>query len=1426
MLVGRMARVLLEGVAVLLEIAVVAGPGVRSGPAGNAVPPATELSVAWPPGSAPTGGSLDAALSQRWAGAAFTVAGERLATLQPGIPPLVDGAVVVAWPGGGAAAGAAAAGAAGAPPQPAVAVLAVCSGPGAGAVFALHRGAYTLGRGRCRLPIADPALSRHHGTLVVGSHSITLTPAPGSSGFWLLHGVGGAMSPRRLRRWSPRRVRWSRPAGGARRGVFARRRPGSVGRGPAAAGPAPIELKIGQRVACGNSTFELRFQEPQGTAGPAGTGTAKAGAPPAGSGAMLLDATALDPIEVPHAGGSGRGRAALMAAGFLPLVLGVVFALTTGSWMFLAFSAMGAVTVLVPLLGGSGRRKELRLAVAGAARRDGERLASAFPDAAALALGREWRAVPTIRPPGLGLAVRLGTAPGPAALTLAPADPSFRPPAADSRPVCLPLGGTARHVCGPASVAAPLLNYMLMQLDAAGIRVVVLGGAGTLPLEARLLPLTTLAMSTEAALAALAQAPMRAGTLPPGNPGASVPADTPGTSAVLIVLGRSIDARLATVPGVQAILVSDSPGPGAAAVLHVSGSRATGTLAGTAFTPDGVPDAVFAAHARRRALSCALGNGGPGTQPAPPSGGALAPNDLPSAELDSAAVRQRWRQAAGQPLQPVPIGRSSDGPMFFDFMRDGPHLLLGGTTGSGKSEFLRTLVGSLAMAHSPAELQFVFIDFKGGAGLGVMGRLPHTSSLITDLGGHGMARTLASLRAELRRRESALAEVEAADSNAYRALRRGQGGGAAAIAHLVIVVDEFRVLVDQHPDTMAELMRIAAVGRSLGIHLVMATQRPQGALNADIRANVTTSICLRVQSALDSVDVIGDGAAAAISVATPGRAYISRAGGTPQEFQSATLRLPEGDRSGLPVVCMAADSLGSLGASAAGGIQGSDPAGVAALLGCAWRDCAAEPGGAAPAVVAPDLPSTVPLTGRAGSGDGPEGSVGGQLLLGAVDVPESQSLQPLLWQPCVQSHMALFGTVQETSAALGLVVHQLLVSGRTRPHDAPSPAVYLMDGDGSLATHAQNPRVGAHVTPGQLRTAARLVERLLEHSRSTPAPMVLCVSDWGRWVAALRNSPWHAAEDGLGELVRFSPGTMVVAVGGGRELLAAPFLAAVPNRMYLTHGSHAESTALWPRLPEFSPLPGRAALTGPINEFPGTDHGSVTLPHVAQLGTPVAPDCSSGADHGCAGVQGTVERVGAPRLQLRDIPRQLSRAELLQASAGRLPEPAPGSSTVRLLLGLGGDGLDPVVAAVRPGSVLAVVGGPGSGKSSFIRSVEQVHTARAASAGLSAGPSAAIHWMDDAELLSPQEIAAATLSLAAGGIIVAAFSHPGPALSRLPLEWGLRTIQQGVVVMPQRSSDAEIFGVRLETMGTEPQGRAVLLERGRSSWFQFPHDSN
>ncbi|GAB3164822.1 hypothetical protein GCM10027059_21580 [Myceligenerans halotolerans] len=226
----------------------------------------------------------------------------------------------------------------------------------------------------------------------------------------------------------------------------------------------------------------------------------------------------------------------------------------------------------------------------------------------------------------------------------------------------------------------------------------------------------------------------------------------------------------------------------------------------------------------------------------------------------------------------VPLGRATTGTVTWDLVTDGPHLLVAGTTGSGKSELLRALVLGLALQHPPQHLILGLIDFKGGAGLGALTGLPHVVGQVTDLDAALAARALAGLRAELRRRKAVLAEQGVAD---VAALAPG------VVPRLVVVVDEFRALTDELPELLPGLVRIAAQGRSLGVHLVLATQRPAGAVSADVRANVTARLALRVTDPLESRDVVDCPDAAALPVDRPGRAVLRIGSGTPAVLQCA-----------------------------------------------------------------------------------------------------------------------------------------------------------------------------------------------------------------------------------------------------------------------------------------------------------------------------------------------------------------------------------------------------------------------------------------------------------------------------------------------------------------------------------------------------------
>ncbi|MDH6217773.1 FtsK/SpoIIIE domain-containing protein [Streptomyces pseudovenezuelae] len=247
------------------------------------------------------------------------------------------------------------------------------------------------------------------------------------------------------------------------------------------------------------------------------------------------------------------------------------------------------------------------------------------------------------------------------------------------------------------------------------------------------------------------------------------------------------------------------------------------------------------------------------------------------------AVAARWRMG-GQSTMAV-IGESYDGPFGIDLRRDGPHGLIAGTTGSGKSELLQTIVAALAVANTPENMTFVLVDYKGGAAFKDCVRLPHTVGMVTDLDAHLVERALESLGAELKRREHILAAADAKDIEDYQDLVRREPSNPP-VPRLLIVIDEFASMVRDLPDFVAGLVNIAQRGRSLGIHLLLATQRPSGVVSPEIRANTNLRIALRVTDAGESTDVIDAPDAGHIAKSTPGRAYVRLGHASLVPFQS------------------------------------------------------------------------------------------------------------------------------------------------------------------------------------------------------------------------------------------------------------------------------------------------------------------------------------------------------------------------------------------------------------------------------------------------------------------------------------------------------------------------------------------------------------
>lgn len=230
-------------------------------------------------------------------------------------------------------------------------------------------------------------------------------------------------------------------------------------------------------------------------------------------------------------------------------------------------------------------------------------------------------------------------------------------------------------------------------------------------------------------------------------------------------------------------------------------------------------------------------------------------------------LAQKWRVPS--PELDAVVGASAAGPFTIDIRHDGPHALVGGTTGAGKSELLQTLISGLVINHPPTKVTFLLVDYKGGAAFKDAVLLPHTVGLVTDLDGHLVQRALVSLHAELRRREHLLRDHGVRDL-----IEMERRFPELAPPSLLLVVDEFATLAKELPEFVDGVVSVAQRGRSLGIHLVLATQRPAGAINDNIRANTNLRIALRMNDIADSNDVIDSPDAAALPRTLPGRAYV------------------------------------------------------------------------------------------------------------------------------------------------------------------------------------------------------------------------------------------------------------------------------------------------------------------------------------------------------------------------------------------------------------------------------------------------------------------------------------------------------------------------------------------------------------------------
>jgi len=525
----------------------------------------------------------------------------------------------------------------------------------------------------------------------------------------------------------------------------------------------------------------------------------------------------------------------------------------------------------------------------------------------------------------------------------------------------------------------------------------------------------------------------------------------------------------------------------------------------------------------------------------------------------------------------VPLGQIAGAqPFVLDIAKDGPHMLVAGTTGAGKSEFLQALVSSLALGNRPDALVFVLIDFKGGSAFAGLSALPHVAGFLTDLDEHLTRRALVALEAEVKYRERVLRDARCKDIEAYH--RAGEPLGP--LPRLVLVVDEARFLVVEVPDFLEQLTDVTARGRSLGVHLVLATQRPAGVISEDIRTNMALRVCFRVEDAADSTAVVEFPDAAGIDRRLRGRGYARTERGAATLFQGAYVggRHP-GAPAALPTahaqaLTVAERPFAQLGAPASGAGAGTradaGQTDLAALIAavCETKQQAPEHRpwlDPLPSLIrADDLP--FPAAAR------PPGlpAVG----YGLEDRPVEQVQQVAALDLDHGGHLLVVGAPQSGRTTLLRTV----AGGIARGHSPDDVHLYVLDCDaGGLAPLARLPHCGAVVRRSERERVSRLLNRLeaeisrrhellsgsgfasvTEQRAAVPGPdrlpyLVLLLDRWEGFVAELGQVDSGRLPDQVYRLLSegASAGLRVVATGDKTALsrLAGHFPARLVLRM-------------------------------------------------------------------------------------------------------------------------------------------------------------------------------------------------------------------------------------------------------------------------------------
>ncbi|KFG74398.1 FtsK/SpoIIIE domain-containing protein [Streptomyces mutabilis] len=688
------------------------------------------------------------------------------------------------------------------------------------------------------------------------------------------------------------------------------------------------------------------------------------------------------------------------------------------------------------------------------------------------------------------------------------------------------------------------------------------------------------------------------------------------------------------------------------------------------------------------------------------------------------AITARWRMG-GQSTMAV-IGESYDGPFGIDMRKDGPHGLIAGTTGSGKSELLQTIVAALAVANTPENMTFVLVDYKGGSAFKDCVKLPHTVGMVTDLDAHLVERALESLGAELKRREHILAAADAKDIEDYQDLVR-RDPSHAPVPRLLIVIDEFASMVRDLPDFVTGLVNIAQRGRSLGIHLLLATQRPSGVVSPEIRANTNLRIALRVTDGGESTDVIDSPEAGHISKSTPGRAYVRLGHSSLVPFQSGRVG---GRRPGAADPAALAPWVGSLGWEDLGRAALTKPKAEARqddeitdlkVLVDAVREANRSMG--IPAQHSPWLPALdetlllddieVPVLAATAPGKLPPAP------FGIEDLPADQARRPVVVDFAHFGHLMIGGAPRSGRSQ----VLRTIAGSLARTHSTADVHLYGIDcGNGALNALTRLPHCGAVVSRNQTERVVRLVNRLkgemdrrqnlladkgfadIGEQRAAVAEderlphIVVLLDRWEGWVPTLGEVDHGSLTDELHTMMREGASIGIhLVLTGDRTLLVGRIATLTEDKYGLRLADRSDFSSLGipaRKVPEEIP-PGRAFRneSGTETQFALLAEDTTGQGQAAAL---------TAIGEAAAARDADVPRARRP-FRVDSLPSRISFPE-----AWELRDPEASRSKLWALVGIGGDeivGFGPDLADGVPAFVIA---GPAkSGRSTVLMNIAQ-----------------------------------------------------------------------------------------------------------------------